>query len=248
MGFAIRSFVLSLAIALPFWIIGLVVTLSRGTGGAGWTQLAGILGFIAFFGALFIPFREAISSWWALVDGRADAADSAYAAIYGSVHQRQYPMVCTPRRIRNEFRSSSARNYLVVNDGPYVAYVSVFAYGSGLYMGWTMWRRQLPISMFFAFVKQQIDTVTGRGTLFHLILRAEVVQAFREALHAAVTEGLDVALADLRIPLAATFGHDIPVESFDTGVPSAAVAAPTFTPPLPPTSPPSATPDQAWRP
>jgi len=243
-AFLIRSFVVSLVLWAPFAVVALLLAVAGHSAGP-WDMFAVLAGFAGFVGALFVPFREAISSWWALVDNRADAADSAYAAIYSSVRDHNYPMACTPRRIRNEFQTRTARNYLVVSDGPYVAYASVFGYGTGLYMGWTMWRRRLPVIMFFSYLKQQVDVVSGRGTLFHLILRAEVVQAFREALHACVKEGLDVAIAGLDVPITATFGYDVPVEaSIDraagTAEGSQGPLPALFPPPLPP--PPSAPP------
>ncbi len=238
MAFAIRAGMVGAACGAPFLILWIVLA-ALGHGGSGLGGLAVIVFLLAGLASLFIPFREPISSWWALVDNRAGAADSAYSAIYASLRSRQYPCVATPRRIRNEFSAGQARNYLVVNEGKYVAYVSVFGYGTGLYMSWTMWRRQYPFLMFFTFFKQIVDTVSGRGTLFHLILRAEVVQAFREGLHAAVQEGLDVAMANTPVSIASTFGHNVPVESIAgaSGVP---------TPPIPslprqaPTVPPSA--------
>jgi hypothetical protein len=240
LGFMTRAFMVGLFCAIPFWLLGLVVAISgSGVGGAMLT-----LGMLAFFlaalGSLFIPFREAISSWWALVDGRADAADSAYAAIFGTLQQRNYPMAATPRRVRNSLSATdSARNYLVISYGKYVVYVSVFGYGTALYMGWTMWRRQYPIVMFWGYLKQTFDVVTGHGTLFHLILRAEDVQAFREALHSSVKQGLDVALDDLRIPIAATFGYEVPVESLANGSPGAVVSSARVPlPPMPSAAPP----------
>src|SRR5207247_11388510 len=95
---------------------------------------------------------------------------------------------------------------------------------------------------FGIFCTDLVGSFVGRTGLINQMLRTEKVRAMREALHSAVREGVEVAVQGIEIPIAATFGHDVPVQHLATaGAPAPVPAAwsPVSAPPAPepPTAP-----------
>jgi hypothetical protein len=172
----------------------------------------------------FLPARVAISEWMLLLDDKAPAAESAFAQITDAFRRRDAPIVPNARRISfrgvsgiGKFASNAppVRNYLSVGYGFVVGYVSAFAFGNDLYIGWTLWWRQRPIRSLWNLARQVLAGALGRDVQFHLTMRADDVKALRELMHSAAREGVDVATRGLTVSLAGTVGGDLPIESFE---------------------------------
>jgi hypothetical protein len=190
---------------------------------------------IVFIVSLLIPYREGLSEWELMLDGKGAAAESAYAAVYGTLRAREVPVTVATRRFRTS-GDSTVNNFLVVGDKHTYVYVSVFAYGTSLYLGWTMWRRRRPFALLFRWLADGLGGLFGRDREFSGQLASNRTRALREAVHSALREGVDAVNYGLDIPVAATFGHEVTVETVGAR-PSAAPAMPPAPPSMPPAPP-----------
>ena len=89
------------------------------------------------------------------------------------------------------------RDYLEVKDGIFSGYVSCFAYGNDLYVGWTFWLYLSPFRWLLVWIRSLYATFTLRGSDLYATLRYDTARAMREALHAACREGIDVAAGEI---------------------------------------------------
>jgi len=200
-------------------------SVSLGAAGA-LVQIGGFLSFAVFWVVLLlVKIDEPVAEWKTLIEGKSAAAESSYAAIYHSLARRRIPLGVSPRRIRSDIMAESVNNRLIITERAYVAYVSVFAFGTSLYVGWMMWRNRRGVTLIIQFVKDLFGGLLGRTGIVNQMLRTERVRAMREAVHSAVREGVDAAVEDVSMPIAATFGYEIPIESI-----SAASAGPALVP------------------
>ncbi|MGK5732052.1 hypothetical protein [Streptomyces sp. URMC 124] len=205
----------------------------------------GILSFIVFWVVLlFSSFTEPVSEWRTLLEDKAQASPSAYAAIYGALSRRRIPVTAVPSRIRSDIlQPEVVSNRLVVSNGRYVAYVSVFAYGTSLYMGWTMWRMRRGWRIIGTYFKDLVGGFMGRTGDVNQMLRTERPRAMREAVHSAVREGVEIAVQGIEVPIASTFGQDLPIMTAPGQGPAGPPAPPAPpvvpTPPVVPAAPPA---------
>ena len=244
-GFFIRS----LIFALVGFVTGIV--LGGFLAAVGALDSGAALGFslLVMFGlgagSFFFPFREGLSEWQLLLASKAPSAESSYAAIYGTLTQRGFPVRVSSRRFVTA-GNPSVNNYLVICDGNVTAYVSVFAYGTSLFLGWSMWRKRLPVVIMFRFVLDAVGAAFGRDNLFVGQIGSNRARAFREAVHASVREGVDAATYGVDLTIAGTFGSDIPIETLgsnsSTSDSSVGSTVPLRTPPTPPRPSPPAKP------
>lgn len=215
-------------------------SLLAGGGGAGVSLFGGLMWFgtltaTAVFWAvlLLVKVQEPVAEWKTLLEGKAAAAESSYAAIYHSLARRHIPVAVSARRVRSDMLAETVNNRLIITERSYLAYVSVFAFGTSLYVGWTMWRERRGAALIGQFVKDLVGSMLGRTGIVNQMLRTERVRAMREAVHSAVREGVDAAVAGIEMPLVATFGYDIPIESLDASTPAPTSApTPNVQPPL----------------
>ncbi|MET9413354.1 hypothetical protein ABZY03_04040 [Streptomyces klenkii] len=201
-------------------------------------SVGGILGFIVFWVVLLAPLTEPVSEWRTLLEDKAQASPSAYAAIYGALSQRRIPVTAVPSRIRSDvFQPEVVNNRLVISSGRYVAYVSVFEYGTSLYLGWTMWRSRSGVVLIGTYFKDLIGGFLRRTGDVNQMLRTERPRAMREAVHSAVREGVETAIQGIEVPIASTFGQDLPIMNVPGQGPAGPPAPPA--PPVMPAAPPA---------
>jgi hypothetical protein len=164
----------------------------------------------AAFGLVLLAARieEPIAEWKVLLEDRFAGADSTFAAIYGTLRGRGIPIQVTADRVRGDVLGREVvNNRLLITEGSYLVFVSVFPYGTSLYTGWTMSRRRRGATVLGHFFR---DLFGRTGELDHL-LHAERVRAMREAVHSAVREGAEAAVQGVDVPIPAAFGQDLPV-------------------------------------
>ncbi|MGW5445327.1 hypothetical protein [Streptomyces asiaticus] len=212
---------------------------SSATTATGWS-------FVVLFVALMIQrLDEPISEWKALVEDKANAATSAYAAIQGSLGRRQIPVQAVPARVRSDIGREVVANRLVISRKPYVVYVTVFPFGTSLYLGWTMWRRRSGFSYLGTLLKDVVGGLLGVTGTVKQMLRTEGARAMREAVHSAAREGAETAIKGVEVPIASTFGVELPIVDIEnaqlSGQPVARAKPPHPAPaspmaPPPPTS------------
>jgi hypothetical protein len=219
----------AVAISFPVWVVGFLLSLGSlsQTGSGAGLEAGTIIAFVVFWVVLLASrVTEPIGEWKALLEGKAAAVDSAYATICGVLIRRSVPVEREARRIRTDILPGSVSNYLVLRDQAYAAYVSVFAYGTGLYLGWTMWRTRSGAVVIWHFLKDMAGGLFGYSGLIGRMLRTEKARAMREAVHAAVREGVDAAVQGVAVSIADVLGHDLAVESLDSLSESPAVPPP----------------------
>ncbi|MGW0996638.1 hypothetical protein [Streptomyces sp. NPDC002520] len=214
---------------LVFLVVGVLPALFAGSFDALSPGL--VISFVVFWLTLLLTrLNEPISEWKTLLEEKAAASSSAYAAIYGALARRHIPLSAVPARVRSDITPEVVHNRLVITSGRYVAYVTVFAYGTSLYVGWTMWRSRPGFVVIGHFLKDILGSFVNRAGNLNQMLRTDRPRAMREAVHSAAREGVEIAVQGIEVPLASTFGQEIPIQD----VSSAAGPVPPA-PPSPPT-------------
>ncbi len=219
----LRAFVCSATVGMFFFAIASIILVSSagsasryetaslsGLGAAFTVYWVGsLLAFLVFWLVLLVTkLTEPIAEWRVLLADRADRADSAYSHIFGVLRHRQFPVFWRVRRIHTG--PASISNRLVVSHGPYTAYVSVFAYGTSLYLGWTMWRARRGTALVGQFFRDLVQSVAGHHDIEREMMRIEPVRAMREAVHAACREGLVFAAEGQWVSLDYGFPEGLP--------------------------------------
>jgi hypothetical protein len=231
------AFVASFLVSVLFFVLFAIVYLFSDTGpldtdlpGSGLLLIGSVLSFVAFWLVLLgARVDEPIAEWKTLIEDRFAAADSTYAAIYGTLRGRGIPVDASAERVRSDVLGREVvNNRLVITERAYTVFVTVFPYGTSLYTGWTMWRRRRGATILGHFLKDLAGGFAGRAGAINQMLRTERVRAMREAVHAAVREGAEAAVRGADVPLAAAFGQDLPVHdlSIPAGQPPTAPPAP----------------------
>jgi hypothetical protein len=182
-------------------------------------DVGSVIGFVVYWIVLlFSKLPEPIAEWRVLLPDRGDKADSVYSHISGTLRERRSPIGWRVRRIRIGFGQRNISNRLVMQEGTYTAYVSVFSYGTSLYLGWMMWRRRRGSTLIKQFLVDLIEGMAGQRDLERLMMRTERPRAMREAIHAACREGLYAAAEGRDVPLHYGFPQGMPqIEDGDFG-------------------------------
>lgn len=224
----LRAFIASFVVWVLFAFIGIIVLLTSSNGSSSYSAYGGggsdpssgaltllsigsLVGFLVFWVVLlFSKQPEPIAEWRVLLADRGDKADSVYSQISGTLRDRQLPIGWRVRRIRTGLGSHNVSNRLVMTERSYTAYVSVFNYGTSLYLGWTMWRTRRGSRLVAQFIVDLFEGLVGRRDMERQMMRTERPRAMREALHAACRESLFTAAE----------GRDVPVDyGFPQGLP-----------------------------
>lgn len=219
----LRAAIVSGVVWFVFFVLGLIVGLAGAgsgedssldlfTGGALALVNTGIvLGFVVFWLTLLVTrLPEPIAEWRVLLPGRADKADSVYSKISGTLWRRQIPVGWRMRRIRAALGAAGVSSRLALQDRYYTAYVSVFPYGTSLYLGWMMWRSRRGTGLIRQFLADIAVGMAGGRDPERQMMRTERARAMREAVHAACREGLVVAAEGLDVPVGYGFPHGLP--------------------------------------
>lgn len=197
---------------LPLFFFGLL--LLAGGSGEGFAVLA-VLAYIASGIAFWVTLLgmrlvEPIAEWRVLLADRSGSLDSAYISIAGTLARRYIPVDRAERVIATGLGRDQVRSRLVLSEGKCQAYVSVFSYGTSLYLGWQMWRSRRGYALIGAFVSDLIANMMGRLSSERIMMRTEGVRAMREAVHAACREGLATAVDQVVVPVTYAFPQGLP--------------------------------------
>ncbi|MFG2224547.1 hypothetical protein [Streptomyces sp. NPDC048644] len=139
---------------------------------------------LVFLAVLFLSrVPEPVAEWRVLLADRPDRAETVYQRIKWSLTTRNYPI-----------KAKAFGTRIALHHKPYVAYVSVFNYGTSLYLGWTMWRARRGTTLFARYFMELFRSMTGDGGIERQMLRSEGATVMREAVHLACREGLMVAV------------------------------------------------------
>ncbi|MGD0702237.1 MAG: hypothetical protein ABSA02_20430 [Trebonia sp.] len=238
------------------FVLGLYgVSQERAGNGDTWLILAFLIGIVLFWLVLLrSKVTEPIGEWRTLLPNRAGQAESYYRMINAVLKRRNLPIELQQRRVKLNSRDGSVKNTIVLAENEYQAYVTVFPYGTSLYVGWQMWRRRSGAQL----VRRALfDRVTG-ANLVTAMLRTDRARAVREAVHLACREAV-YAPADAQM-LAEARQLQLPPVERETALlvpqqpaspvlppPSATIPAPSHDP-APPTSWETPAPPALWEP
>jgi hypothetical protein len=137
---------------------------------------------------------EPIGEWRTLLSDRAGQSESYYRIIAAVLRRRELPIVPQLRRIELSAQGRPVKHTIVLSENEYQTYVTVFPYGTSLYVGWQMWRRRSGGQLL---KRALIDRVTA-ASLPTAMLRTDRARAVREAVHLACREAV-YATADERL-------------------------------------------------
>jgi hypothetical protein len=205
--------------------------LSGGTDTGGGLLTVADFGSFVLFWLVFLMTRlqEPIGEWKVLLADRSAAKPDVYSQIHGRLRDRRLPIAFTARRIRTGLGRDSVGDRVVLVDGHYTAYISVFEYGTSLYLGWMMWRTRRGATLVGRFVGDVAGGMFGHTDPVKLMLRTERPRAMREAVHSVCREGLHVAIEGLSVPESYGFPGGLPpIEEAEL---TAAVPPPSVPPP-----------------
>ncbi|MFD4638141.1 hypothetical protein ACFWN2_12545 [Lentzea sp. NPDC058436] len=170
---------------------------------------------VVFFVVLLLTkLPEPVAEWRVMLTDRAEFAPSVYSQISGTLRNRQLPLDGGTRRIRTGAGPMELSHRLFLTEGDFRVYVSVFSYGTSLYLGWQMWRSRRGSTLIRQFLVGIVRGMSGQNDPEIAMLRADRARAMREAVHAACREGLMVAVEGIQVPEQFGFPHGMPpVES-----------------------------------
>ena len=248
----VRGYLTSLLVFIVFLIIfGLAAINSHSPGLLSLPVLAGIATFLIV--VLGSKVTEPIGEWRTLLPNRAGQAESYYRVIAAVLRRRDLPIIPQLRRVQLNTPGRPVKHAMVLSEDSYQTYVTVFAYGTSLYVGWQMWRRRSGGQLIR---RALVDRVTA-ANLVTSMLRTDRARAVREAVHLACREAVyataDESLWALaqqlplpQVELEAALLQPAQPHSPVLPPPSAVIPAPAATPSAAPTYVATETPAPTW--
>jgi len=195
-----------LAYAVVFVVFGIIGGLDAAHGGGeGLLSFGFAVSVVVFWVVLLVSkVTEPIGEWRTLLANRAGQAEPYYRMIVAVLRRRELPISPELRSVALNTQGRPVKHTIVLSENEYRAYVTVFPYGTSLYVGWQMWRRRSGAQLI---KRALVDRVTA-ASLVTAMLRTDRARAMREAVHlacreavyAAPDEGLWVQAQALRMP------------------------------------------------
>ena len=160
-----------------------------------------------FLGCLFwfgkIPAQ--LSEWMLTVDGKGAVALAALDHMYTIIKARR-PPITNLRVVQFTTPAQPPRDYLEITGGSYQGFVSCFAYGADLFIGWTFWLHLSPAKWLGLTLRRMLQ-----GSPVYGSLAFDAAKAMREMIHSAVRQGVDVAAGDVGPVGQGTIGQMVPI-------------------------------------
>jgi hypothetical protein len=151
------------------------------------------------FGCLYwlLPVPALLSEWKFFVEDKAAAAAVTFEHITWTLGRHETPLDMIQVR-RLKLPQGESRDYLELRRGLFTGFISCFAYGQDLYVGWTFYLRVSPLRWLLMALARVWQTLMRRGTDLYVTLRFDSARAMREAMHSVAREGIDVAADRVR--------------------------------------------------
>ncbi|TVZ78034.1 hypothetical protein FB157_13658 [Streptomyces sp. BK340] len=202
----LRATFLSVLLFVVLVILSAVVGLGGSAGVWGVLDVAAVAAFLWVF--LRGEYTEPLGEWSVLLADSAPLADNAYSHIFGALKTRRVPASIEAARVLDG--PGSVINRIVLVDGDHTVYITVFPYGSSLYLGWSMQRTYRGKRTLSHLITHAMRG-TGRGGLDHArATRAERHRALRHTAQAACREGMDALATGRHVPMEYRFPQDLP--------------------------------------
>lgn len=163
----------------------------------------GLLGFVPVFAVLsliavillfiLLPVPALLGEWHRLLTFRAPAAVPTLSFIQQALNRHHIPCdSLSPKPITPP--GEGRKMYLELRRGFFAGYISSFAHGDDLYIGWTFWIYVSPLRALIMRLGRKVQDYTGRGNDIYQTLRFESTQATIAAMHACTLEGIKFAM------------------------------------------------------
>jgi hypothetical protein len=181
-----RAWLAWFAVIIPLGFIG--GAKAENGGGTTLLWLAFLISIVVFWVVLLrSKVTEPIGEWRTLLADRAGQSESYYRMINAVLHRRQLPISALQlRSIQLNTKGSPVKHTIELSEQEYHTYVTVFPYGTSLYVGWQMWRRRTGAQL----VKRALVDLVKGANLVTVMLRTDRARAVREAVHLACREAL----------------------------------------------------------
>jgi hypothetical protein len=183
----VRAWLAWLMVFIVFGIFG-GIQAAHG-GGPALLSVGFVISVVVFWVVLLASkVTEPIGEWRTLLADRAGQSASYYKMIKTVLKRRDLPIAVATRDkgIRLAEQGNPVKYTIVLSENEYRTYVTVFPYGSSLYVGWQMWRRRSGTQLI---KRALVDRVTA-ANLVTAMLRTDRARAVREAVHLACREAL----------------------------------------------------------
>ena len=142
------------------------------------------------------PVPALLSQRSRLIANGGDAAALVFRHVAAAFARHQTPLdVLQERSLAAP--GEGRRDYLELRRSYFTGYISCFAHGRDLYVGWTYWLRLSPLRWMLMRIGRRAQEYTGRGSDIYQTLRFETARATVAALQSAVQEGTATAIAEL---------------------------------------------------
>ena len=139
-----------------------------------------------------IPVPALLTEWSLLMEQGSDAARLAFEQINSAFGTHGAPL--DSQRVRTvSRRGEDDREYLELRRGHFRGYISCFAHGTDLYVGWTFWLYMSPLRLLMMVIGRNIRDATSRRNAIQRSLRFESARALVAAIHGATLAGIDAA-------------------------------------------------------
>lgn len=181
----VRAWIVWVIIFLVFGFLGVYELAHNG----GETLLSlGYFASVVVFWVVLLASKvtEPIGEWRTLLADRAGHGEAYYRTITAVLQRRQLPITPRLRSIELTTQGRPVKHTIVLSENEYQAYVTVFPYGTSLYVGWQMWRRRSGGQLI---KRALVDRVTATN-LVTAMLRTDRARAMREAVHLACREAV----------------------------------------------------------
>ena len=137
-----------------------------------------------------IPVPALLTEWSLLMEQGSDAASRAFEQINVAFGVHGAPL--DSQRVRTvSRRGENDREYLELRRGHFRGYISCFAHGADLYVGWTFWLYMSPLRLLMMVVGRNIRDAISRRNAIQRSLRFESARALVAAIHGATLAGID---------------------------------------------------------
>ena len=143
-----------------------------------------------------IPVPALLAEWSLIIEQGSGAAHTAFAHIHSAFQAHGTPVdSLRPRSVSRP--AGGEHEYLELRRDHFSGYISCFAQGRDLYVGWSFWLHMSPLRLLLMVIGRNIQDVTSRGDGIHRSLRFESTRALVAAMHGATLAGIDAASSDL---------------------------------------------------
>jgi hypothetical protein len=182
----VRAWLAWVVASIPLTVLGLIEAF-RGQGSTP-LVLVSYVSFAVFWVVLLSSkVTEPIGEWRTLLADRAGQSESYYRMINAVLRRRQLPIAAVQlRSIQLNTEDRPVKHTIELCENEYRTYVTVFPYGTSLYVGWQMWRKRSGAQLIKRFL---VDLVRGTD-LVTAMLRTDRARAVREAVHLACREAV----------------------------------------------------------